>query len=294
MIQFGVGVFFAVISLFLDVENATERSRWLKSLLRLPCIKYTFDILEQLKFVSFFDVPIFKYGKWVDLKVAEWLLNSDAAEPSLKQLIRRHEHALSISRATDACALLCQWSFAIRKMLDTIYLPRLRMDNLSSVLEDLEMPFNASLSIIEIYGIQFNTDTFISVWDSFTDELNRLEKSAFAIAKRKFDISCSKTIKDVLLNKLRIRPPPNSSITLKSRIKDLLLSLSAVHELPKIIIEHRRISQIVSSHLIPLMNSIEETDQGSRIFYKSSIYTATGRVNTVHPNLQVNTSSIIA
>ncbi len=256
---------------FIDVEYAPDKREWLRSLLRLKCVKYTFDILDQLKFITLFDVPICNYGKWIDLKVTDWLLNSDASEPSLNQLTRRHEQSLQLSKASDSFSQLCQHSLAIFKLLNSIYLPRLNLENLMSVLDDHEMPFNASLSIVEIHGIRLDTDKFISVWDSFTEELARLEKRAYALAKRRFDISCSKTIKDILLNKLRIQPPP--SITLNSRIKELLIALSADHELPKIISEHRRISQVVSSHLIPIMNTIEDTDQGSRVFYKSSIYT---------------------
>lgn len=126
--------------------------------------------------------------------------------------------------------------------------------------------------------------------------LKTLETSAHEYAGREFSLTSPSQIEVLLYDELAI-PYPNEVSDdedqpqrKRKTNKETLLKIIDEHPIIKVLLEHRQVSNMVSSHLFPLMNvkSHSEVFEMYRVYPQYDFHSATGRVITSSPNLQVN------
>uniref|UniRef100_A0A8D0YDW5 DNA polymerase theta n=1 Tax=Sus scrofa TaxID=9823 RepID=A0A8D0YDW5_PIG len=263
-----------------------------------------------------------------DPKVACWLLDPDSKEPTLHSIVScfiPHElplleeietgqgiQSLGLNVNTEhsgryrAC-VECILIFNSMNQLNSL----LKKENLQDVFCKVEMPSQYCLALLELNGIGFSTAECESQKHIMQAKLDAIETQAYQLAGHSFSFTSSDDIAEVLFLELKL--PPNgerknqgSKKTLgstrrgndsgrKQRLgkqfstsKDILNKLKALHPLPGLILEWRRITNAITKVVFPLQREkrLNPFLGMERIYPVSQSHTATGRISFIEPNIQ--------
>ena len=181
--------------------------------------------------------------------------------------------------------------------------PLLQEEGLHRPFLELEMPSLAVLTKAELNGIGFSREECGALKQMLQLRLAQIESEAYTLAGRSFSLTSPEDVSRVLFLELQLPPPldPKQQKTLgpnrrgKRRLqhlstaKDVLEKLKPVHPLPGLILEWRRVSSTVTKTVFPLFkDAVCHTDLDSvRIHSTYHVHTATGRVATSDPNIQM-------
>ncbi|XP_015110592.1 DNA polymerase theta [Diachasma alloeum] len=229
--------------------------------------------------------------RFLDPRVADWLLNPDSPEKTFTNLV--HEHlpeglgllhrlgplsgpsgpGLNVKSSTPSDlrasteALLTFWmQQGLSKKLEKI------STRLPRTFQELEMPTVVLLSRMELTGLGVNLQALQELSSVIQDELSSIESKAYALVGKKFNFSSSKSVAGVL----------GMDTTKKVCTNKAVLEASA-HPIAKLVATWRKLSSTHSKMICPLLNLAEKS---SRIHGTCVTHTATGRVSMHEPNLQ--------
>ena len=165
------------------------------------------------------------------------------------------------------------------------------------------MPSLVVLTKAELNGIGFSRDECEALKQMLQLRLAQIESEAYTHAGRSFSLTSPEDVSRILFLELQLPPPsdPKQQKTLgpnrrgKKRLqhlsmaKDVLEKLKPVHPLQGLILEWRRVSSTVTKTVFPLSkDAVCHKDLDSvRIHSTYHVHTATGRVATSDPNLQM-------
>jgi DNA polymerase-1 len=161
---------------------------------------------------------------------------------------------------------------------------RLATDELTPLLQDVELPLTAVLSAMERAGVRVDEQKLASLSQQYERELARIEGQIYELAGERFQINSPKQLATVLFEKLKL-PPVKKTQTGFSTDESVLEQLSVQHELPAAILAWRRLAKLKSTYvdaLPPLVNP--RTGRIHPTF--NQIGAATGRLSSTHPNVQ--------
>ncbi|XP_065732505.1 DNA polymerase theta [Phocoena phocoena] len=263
-----------------------------------------------------------------DPKVACWLLDPDSKEPTLHGIVSRflpHElpllEEIETGQGTQSLGLnvTTEHSGRYRASVESILIfssmsqlnSLLKKENLQDVFCKVEMPSQYCLALLELNGIGFSTAECESQKHIMQAKLDAIETQAYQLAGHSFSFTSSDDIAEVLFLELKL--PPNgerkhqgSKKTLgstrrgnddgwKLRLgkqfstsKDVLNKLRALHPLPGLILEWRRITNAITKVVFPLQREkrLNPFLGMERIYPVSQSHTATGRITFIEPNIQ--------
>ncbi|XP_061049137.1 DNA polymerase theta [Eubalaena glacialis] len=263
-----------------------------------------------------------------DPKVACWLLDPDSKEPTLHGIVSRflpHElpllEEIETGQGTQSLGLnvTTEHSGRYRASVESILIfssmsqlnSLLKKENLQDVFCKVEMPSQYCLALLELNGIGFSTAECESQKHIMQAKLDAIETQAYQLAGHSFSFTSSDDIAEVLFLELKL--PPNgerkhqgSKKTLgstrrgnddgwKLRLgkqfstsKDALNKLRALHPLPGLILEWRRITNAITKVVFPLQREkrLNPFLGMERIYPVSQSHTATGRITFIEPNIQ--------
>jgi DNA polymerase-1 len=161
---------------------------------------------------------------------------------------------------------------------------RLAADGLLPLYENVELPLTAVLSRMERNGVRIDEERLSKLASEYTTRLAQIEEEIYALAGEKFLISSPKQLQVILFEKLAL-PAIKKTKTGYSTAEDVLEQLQVHHELPRKILDHRKLSKLMSTYidaLPPLINR-----QTGRIHPRfNQLGAATGRLSASHPNVQ--------
>ncbi|XP_058517936.1 DNA polymerase theta isoform X1 [Ochotona princeps] len=263
-----------------------------------------------------------------DPKVACWLLDPDSKEPTLHSIVTSflpHElpllEGMETGRGIQSLGLnvSTEHSGRYRASLESI-LTFNCMNQLSSLLlkeklQDIfckvEMPSQYCLALLELNGIGFSTTECESQKHIMQAKLDAIETEAYQLAGHGFSFTSSDDIAEVLFLELKL--PPNGDLKNQgskktlgstrrgndkgcklrlgrqlSTSKDVLNKLKALHPLPGLILEWRRITNAITKVVFPLQREkrLNPILGMERIYPVSQSHTATGRISFTEPNIQ--------
>ncbi|XP_046392889.1 DNA polymerase theta [Ischnura elegans] len=253
-------------------------------------------------------VNIASKANFWDPKVADWLLNPDGKEKNLRSLCIAY--CPGVWTLIESCGYspACRgcWSLGmdtrsplpphVRSSIEALVALKamttlermLTEQNLFSIFSDYEMQATCCLIEIEAFGIGFSESQGIHMKTVLASKMRELEKKACSLAGHSFRLSSPKEVGKVLYQELKLPwkdPKVSSSFKGKkkwSTSKETLERLTSVHQLPKIIIEWRKMSSILSKTVLPLLRFC----QRNRIHGSHITHTSTGRISMHEPNLQ--------
>ncbi len=195
------------------------------------------------------------------------------------------------ARATPAAALpladVAAWAAeevcALRALVEPLR-AALERDGLLSLFEDVELPLTAVLASMEREGVRVDESALAALSSEFESELARLEARIHELAGEAFAVGSPKQLQHILFDKLGLTPVKKTK-TGFSTDESVLEQLAAEHELPALVLAHRRLAKLKSTYvdaLPPLVNPA--TGRIHPSFRQTGA--ATGRLSCSNPNVQ--------
>jgi DNA polymerase I len=239
-------------------------------------------------------------GICFDTMVASYLLNpskpnhnlSDIAMEYLSlamtdidELIGKGKSKITMADVplNDISKYCCQDSDATFR-LKGILQRHLKDKGLDKLFEDIELPLIEVLSDMEFYGVYIDKDFLKDMSKIMQKRLDGLTQCIYKEAGFEFNINSPKQLGSVLFEKLKL-PVIKRTKTGISTDVDVLSTLAVKHELPKIILEYRELSKLISTYVDSLPGLINKKTNRLHTSFNQTV-TATGRLSSSNPNLQ--------
>ncbi len=199
-----------------------------------------------------------------DPMLASYLLNPDAKH-DFASLVAEH-HASSFED--------------LYQKLET----KLQEEGLWSLYKDLEIPLENVLAKMEATGVLIDTGLLGQMSTEFETRLRKLESHAYELAGTEFNLASPKQVAEILFGKLGLESVKKTK-TSQSTDAEVLEELSKVHDLPKILLEHRMLSKLKSTYVDALPKLVNPSTGRVHTSFNQTV-TATGRLSSSDPNLQ--------
>ncbi|MDR2017954.1 MAG: DNA polymerase I [Syntrophobacterales bacterium] len=161
-----------------------------------------------------------------------------------------------------------------------------KMDELGllKLFTDIEMPLIEVLAAMEKYGVKVDRKMFLSLSRDFDQRLNGLIKNIYTLAGESFNINSPQQLSRILFETLGLPPTKKTKKGYSTDI-DVLQSLSALHALPREILEYRSIMKLKSTYVDVLPTLISPRTGRIHTSFNQMVV-ATGRLSSTEPNLQ--------
>lgn len=163
--------------------------------------------------------------------------------------------------------------------------PRLAAEGLLTVYETLERPLPSVLATMENDGIRVDPETLRRLSNEFSLRMADFEEQATRLAGRPFNLGSPKQIGDVLFGELAMKGGKKTATGQWSTDSDVLESLAAEHELPRVLLDWRQLSKLKGTYTENLIAAISERTGRVHTSYALAA-TTTGRLSSSDPNLQ--------
>ncbi len=187
---------------------------------------------------------------------------------------------VSVDKATQYAAEDAEITFCLAAEMQKL----IKEQNLESLLYNIEIPLARVLCGMELEGIALDTERLNSMSKEFASEIETLETKAYELAGRKFNLSSPKQLQQIFFNELNL-PTQKKTKTGYSTDSEVLETLSFLHELPRVIFEHRNLSKLKNTYLDALPKLVNPDTGRIHTSFNQAV-AATGRLSSSKPNLQ--------
>ncbi|MBM4071360.1 MAG: DNA polymerase I [Planctomycetes bacterium] len=165
--------------------------------------------------------------------------------------------------------------------------PMLEVAGVKKLYDDLEVPLIEVLAELEFNGIRLDVGLLRRMGEEMTGQLAALEQDIHRLAGREFNIASLKQLRQVMFEELKLPQRRKTNLTGEASTDQETLDwlASAGHELPRKLVEHRRIAKLKGTYIdaLPLLVN-PETGRIHASFNQT--VAATGRLSSSDPNLQ--------
>ncbi|WP_075880633.1 DNA polymerase I [Vreelandella massiliensis] len=156
---------------------------------------------------------------------------------------------------------------------------------LAEVLDSLELPLVPVLSRMERNGVALDAERLHTQSRELESRIHELERKAFDLAGREFNLGSPKQLAEILFNEQKIpvikKTPKGAPSTAEAVLEELALD----YPLPKVIMAHRGLAKLKSTYTDKLPRLINPRTGRVHTSYHQAV-TATGRLSSSDPNLQ--------
>ena len=211
-----------------------------------------------------------------DLMLYSYLLDPTYSSHALDDIaLRKLSLKLSgeVAEAADVTGRLA----SLRQEVETA--------GLSKVYEEIDLPLVPVLARMEEAGVKLDCAMLAGLSRQLEQDCAVKEREIHDKSGVKFNINSPKQLGDVLFNKLNLpKPVKYGKGKTISTAQDVLESLAAEHEVPRLVLDYRQLSKLKSTYVdaLPLL-----CRAGNRLHTSfNQAGTATGRLSSNNPNLQ--------
>lgn len=155
----------------------------------------------------------------------------------------------------------------------------------TQVFEHIEMPLLRVLSKVERNGVLVDGKLLLEKSHLFEKRLKELEKEAFEIAGKEFNLGSPKQLQSIFYEELGLPILKKTPKGQPSTAEEVLQELALDYPLPKLILEHRSLSKLKSTYTDKLPQMINDKTGRVHTSYHQAV-AATGRLSSTDPNLQ--------
>lgn len=156
---------------------------------------------------------------------------------------------------------------------------------LKALYEDVEIPALHVLSHIECTGVRIDADMLEKQGATIAKTIEQVKIDAYADAGREFNLGSPKQIGEIFFEEKQfpiIRKTPKGA---PSTAEDVLEQLAMDYPLPKLILQHRGLTKLMSTYIEKLPLQINQDSKRVHTSYNQAI-ASTGRLSSTDPNLQ--------
>lgn len=272
-----------------------EVSQKLKPILEDPALpKYGQNAKYDLEVLSRHGIQV--QGLSADTLVASYLINSEGAH-NLEYLAKHYLNEDCIAfkdivpkgQTFDSVPLDVATRYAAEdadmtwRLVDILH-SDLESAHLNECYREIEIPLIDVLVRMEMHGVLVDRAFLKGLSKEFGQRLERLEQEATAHATVEFNLNSPKQVADILFVKLGL-PLQRKTKSGYSTDVDVLKVLAKLHPLPRLLLEHRMLSKLVSTYVDQLQELIHPETHRLHTSYHQTI-AATGRLSSSDPNLQ--------
>ncbi|MCX5926708.1 MAG: DNA polymerase I [Cyanobium sp. LacPavin_0920_WC12_MAG_63_22] len=159
-------------------------------------------------------------------------------------------------------------------------------DALPQLLDQLELPLELVLALMEATGIRIDTAYLGELSTELKITLDRLEAEAKAAAGVDFNLASPKQLGELLFDTLGLdRKKSRKTKTGWSTDATVLEKLETDHPVVPLVLEHRTLSKLKSTY-VDALPALMEPETGRVHTDFNQAVTATGRLSSSNPNLQ--------
>ncbi len=213
-----------------------------------------------------------------DIALYSYLLDPTYSSHRLADIaLRRFNLKLSgnLSESADVTGRL---TIALRKDVEDA--------GLLKIYEEVDLPLVPVLAGMEEAGVKIDRDALAAMSSRLEQEVNAKAREIYACCGTEFNISSPKQLGDVLFNKLNLpRPVKYGKGKTISTAVDVLESLAASHDAPRLVLEYRQLAKLKSTY-VDALPALLNPATGRLHTTFSQTGTATGRLSSASPNLQ--------
>ena len=164
--------------------------------------------------------------------------------------------------------------------------PRIEKEaGLKHVFENIEIPLIPVLAQMELNGVLIDPAKLQLQGEELRKRLLELEQEVFTLADGEFNINSPKQLQEILFQKLKLPILQKTPTGQASTADNVLQELALDFEIPRIIIEYRSLSKLMSTYTSRLVEQINSNTQRIHTSYNQT-GAATGRLSSSEPNLQ--------
>jgi DNA polymerase-1 len=240
-------------------------------------------------------------GVAFDTMIAAFLIDPGRRVHSLDAAVLEHyqqqlqtrEHFTGSARAAkpfaevpvrEAARYSCANALAVWRLREALG-PLLAEQALDRVFRAVELPLIAVLAAMEWQGIAIDAALFARLAADFRAELGAMEKAIHQAAGTEFNLLSTPQLRHVLFDKLML-PVIKKTKTGASTDAEVLEELAAQgHEVPRLILEYREVSKLLSTYLESLPGAVNPATGRIHTSF-NQIGAQTGRLSSNDPNLQ--------
>jgi len=156
---------------------------------------------------------------------------------------------------------------------------------LVTLYSELEIPLLKVLSRIERQGVSIDVDMLARQGEKLSTKLEALVKDAYEDAGKEFNLGSPKQIQQIFFEEKQfpiIRKTPKGQ---PSTAEDVLEQLAQDYPLPRLILQHRSLSKLMSTYIEKLPQQVNPDTQRVHTSYHQAV-ASTGRLSSTDPNLQ--------
>lgn len=189
---------------------------------------------------------------------------------------------VALNKACDYAAEDADFTLRLYHLLK----PRIAMEKVARVYEDIERPLISVIARMESYGIIVDRDVLKSLSHKFSELIAQHEREIYRLAGHEFNIGSPKQLGKVLFDELALQGAGKTKTGDWSTSVDILEKLAAQgHEIVAKVLEWRHLSKLRSTYTESLQSQINP--QTGRVHTSFAMaLTNTGRLSSSDPNLQ--------
>ena len=158
-------------------------------------------------------------------------------------------------------------------------------EKLQQILHDIEVPLLVVIAEIERNGVLIDKKTLATHGERLKLQILKLEEEAVQLAGKEFNLNSPKQLQEILFQDLQIPIISKTPTGQPSTAESVLQELAFDYRLPKVILEYRSLSKLVSTYIDALPKRINPVTNRVHTSYNQAV-TATGRLSSSEPNLQ--------
>ncbi len=156
---------------------------------------------------------------------------------------------------------------------------------LKKIFSEIELPLVCVLARMERNGVLIDKNMLQKQTFLLEKRLQELEKEIFAISEGEFNLNSPKQLQEILFHKLKLpmlqKTPTGQASTADAVLQELALDFA----MPKLIIEYRSLSKLITTYTKKLPEQINQRTGRVHTSYNQT-GAATGRLSSSDPNLQ--------
>ncbi len=156
---------------------------------------------------------------------------------------------------------------------------------LLEVYQKFEIPSMKALIEIERNGVLIDEHLLGQQSQKIGEELIKIESKAYELAGQPFNLASPKQLREILFEKLEIKPLKKTPTGTPSTSEEVLQELSKDYPLPKILLEYRTLAKLKSTYTDKLPLMINQSTGRIHTSYNQAV-AVTGRLASSDPNLQ--------
>ncbi len=174
----------------------------------------------------------------------------------------------------------------ITLQLKSVFDKEIKVNNLSKIFYDIEIPMINVLSEMETEGIKIDTSYLEKLDKEFEEDLEKLKKEIFKKSGEEFNLNSPKQLGEILFDKLKLVNKPKKTKTGQySTSEEVLSSLANDHKIIEDILEWRSLDKLQNTYVKSLPNEVSSLTNRVHSSFNQTV-TTTGRLSSNNPNLQ--------